>query len=130
MHRADFADEDGDHQNYAPQALVELCNLIGNHSTLSGHGTEHSGYHGNADTNGGYGADTNLDDAVEIDRDTTALDFGSDTYTCEQLLNGDKTKIYPHLKRVTRHERKLVSISWDDDAYVPCLLYTSPSPRD
>lgn len=113
LHSADFADENSyNHDNLAPETLLELCDLINDHGTLPGHSNEHGGYGGDG------GADANLDDVVQIDRDTTALNFGSDTYTCEQLLNGDKTKIYPHLKRVTRHERKLVSISWDDNAYV------------
>jgi hypothetical protein len=117
LHSADFADEnDYSHANAAPATLVELCDLIGNHSTLPGHSNEHGGYGGDG------GADANLDDVVQIDRDTTALNFGSDTFTCEQLLNNnDKEKIYPHLKRVTRHERKLVSISWND-AYVPAQM--------
>lgn len=115
LHSADFADENDNHDNLAPESLVELCGLIDDHGTLVGDTNGHSGGYG--------GADTNLDDVVQIDRGTTGLNFGSDTFTCEQLLDeGDKVKIYPHLKREKRHERKLVSISWDDNAYVPAQM--------
>lgn len=111
LHSADFADENGG-QNFAPQALEDLCDLIDQHGTIDGH--EH---------NVGGGGTTTLDNIVQIDRGTTALNFGDANFTCEQLLdNGDKVKIYPHLKREKRHERKLVSISWDDNAYVPAQM--------
>ena len=111
LHSADFADEYEDHENDAPQALEDLCDLIDQHGTIDGHKHNVGGY-------GGYGT-TTMDNIVEIDRGSTVLNFGGGTnFTCEQLLDdNDKTKIYPHLKREKRYERKLVSISWND-AYV------------